>query len=78
MQNLPQGKYRSDTSGRTLLAWYRLKVMRYFMPGDVTCLLQPSDQAYGTRKGDYDKRGTEGGEIPAPPAETHGKAGAAE
>ena len=28
-----------DASGRTLLAWYGLQVIPYFMPGDATCLL---------------------------------------
>lgn len=28
-----------DVFGRTLLAWYRLKVMRYFMPSNTTLLL---------------------------------------
>ena len=32
-----------DASGRTLLAWYRLMVMRYFMPGLAMILMQPSN-----------------------------------
>ena len=36
----------SDASGRTLLAWYGLQVIPYFMPGDTMCLVQPAQEAY--------------------------------
>ena len=32
-----------DGSGRTLLAWFRLMVMRNYMPGDPMNLSQPSN-----------------------------------
>lgn len=38
---------RPDRSGRTLLAWRRLMVMRRFMPGDLTRLSQPSGKPCG-------------------------------
>jgi hypothetical protein len=36
-----------DAFSRTLLAWYRLKMMRYFMAGNATPLLQSSDRGTG-------------------------------
>ena len=36
-----------DVSGRTLLAWYRLRVMRYFMPGDTMPLYATLRQRRG-------------------------------
>lgn len=45
---------RSDVSGRTLLAWYCLLVMRYFMPVDTMLLLQPTDRS-AERGFNYDK-----------------------
>jgi len=36
-----------DASGRTLLAWYGLQVIPYFMPGDAMCLLQPANRHTG-------------------------------
>ena len=36
-----------DASGRTLLAWYGLQAIPYFMPGDAMCLLQPVNRHTG-------------------------------
>lgn len=40
----------SDASGRTLLAWYGLQVIPYFMPGDAMCLPEPANRHTEYRK----------------------------